>query len=66
MKLRGTDTEIKPCPFCGCTDIDYFETDYGQADDPYFYVISCTDCNANVFADGGELDDAIKLWNRRA
>lgn len=23
MKLQGTDIEIKPCPFCGCADIDY-------------------------------------------
>ena len=66
MKLRGeTDTEIKPCPFCGGVDIDYFDTDFGRDNEPYSYVIRCKDCNANVYAKGGDLDDAIELWNRR-
>jgi hypothetical protein len=23
MKIRGIDIGVKPCPFCGCVDIDY-------------------------------------------
>ena len=65
MKVRGRDTEVKPCPFCGCEEIDYFETDFGRADDPYSYAIRCNNCNASVFAESGYFDDAIELWNRR-
>lgn len=58
--------ELKPCPFCGSKDIDYFETDFGRADDPFYFVIKCKDCNANIYAENGSLEDAIAAWNRRA
>lgn len=57
--------KIKPCPFCGGTDIEYYETDFGRADEPYSYIIRCNGCNANVYAESGEYEDAITLWNKR-
>ena len=57
--------KVKPCPFCGGNDIDYYETDFGRADEPFYYIVKCKDCNAHIFAESGELEDAITLWNKR-
>ena len=34
--------------------------------EPYYCVVKCDDCNANIFAESGYLEDAFELWNRRA
>lgn len=60
MKIRGIDIGVKPCPFCGSTNIDFYEADFGRD------VVKCDDCNANIFAENGYLEDAFELWNRRA
>ncbi len=49
--------ELKPCPFCGSTEIRY---GYG----PLFPVVWCNKCDAQV-QDVDDVDDAIKLWNTR-
>ena len=66
MKIRGIDIGVKPCPFCGSTNIDFYETDFGRYGEPYYCVVKCDDCNANIFAESGYLEDAFELWNRRA
>ena len=59
--------ELKPCPFCGGNDIDIDETDFGRADDPYCYIVSCKGCHANVYVDSDStMEDAVAAWNRRA
>lgn len=57
--------ELKPCPFCGNTDIYLDGSDNLPPDDhPYWYVI-CSECGASVF---GNVDPevAAEAWNRRA
>lgn len=52
---------IKPCPFCGGTDIHIVENG------PDGFSITCKDCNAwvdNMFEDMTK-EQAIELWNRR-
>ena len=54
-------TELKPCPFCGGTDIHIVENG------PDGFSITCKDCNAwvdNIFEDMTK-EQAIELWNRR-
>lgn len=53
--------ELKPCPFCGSTDI--------KVHGPYFiedrYVmVKCNDCNCNT-AIYKTVDQAVEAWNRR-
>ena len=53
-------TELKPCPFCGSHDVEYYETgDYGF---PFNYVC-CRDCPASVRESSEQA--AITAWNTR-
>lgn len=51
--------ELKPCPFCGATDIECKQDDYG-----FFYVV-CNYCGGKVDANDGKAEFAIKGWNTR-
>lgn len=54
-------TELKPCPFCGGTDIRIVGVG------PDGFSITCKDCNVwvdNIFEDMTE-EQAIELWNMR-
>ena len=50
-----SEEELKPCPFCGNTNLHHTETSI-------FHAVWCKDCGAMVDIDDG---DAIKLWNTR-
>ncbi len=50
-----SEEELKPCPFCGSTNLYHTETSI-------FHAVWCKDCGAMVDIDDG---DAIKLWNTR-
>ena len=56
-------TELKPCPFCGSTDVHLIENDPGKSE----ISITCKDCN--VWVDhmfyAMTKEQAIELWNRR-
>ena len=57
--------KLKPCPFCGSTDIDTYETDTGIMGLRGYHYVMCGDC----YAETSKMDkkqDAVKLWNRRA
>ncbi len=54
------DIELKPCPFCGSSDIIFehflYEEVWGK----------CKNCGAQSgAAEGKTKDEAIKVWNRR-
>lgn len=53
-------TKLKPCPFCGSTDIFVHVDPHDGAD-----VVECWDCNANI-ASLNSKSDAIRGWNKRA
>ena len=63
-------SELKPCPFCGCEDIDEYEGDYGNG-------VYCMSCGAmmgeqihkhDFHYDGGRVsyEHARDAWNTRA
>lgn len=62
--------ELKPCPFCGCEDIDEYEGDYGNG----VYCMSCgvmmgEQIHKHDFHyDGGRVsyENARDAWNTRA
>ena len=56
-------TELKPCPFCGSTDVHLIENDCGKSE----VSITCKDCNVWVdhMFDAMTKEQAIELWNRR-
>lgn len=54
-------SELKPCPFCGGTDISC--ADAGRKTDVWF--IQCEDCFA-TFPHFDSKAEAIEAWNRRA
>lgn len=53
---------LKPCPFCGSTDVHLTEDDRGECEG-----ITCKDCNVWVdhMFDALSREEAIELWNRR-
>ena len=56
-------TELKPCPFCGSTDVHLVDNDPGKSE----VSITCKDCNVWVdhMFDAMSREEAIALWNRR-
>lgn len=54
---------LKPCPFCGSTDVHLVENDRGKSE----ISITCKDCNvwADHMFDALSKEQAIELWNRR-
>lgn len=58
------EIKLKPCPFCGGSDINTCTTDFGDADGPLYVCVECYDCNASVYAEFEET--AVAKWNRRA
>lgn len=59
--------ELKPCPFCGCTDV-YSDPDtcriFGERTG-YNYAVACSNCEA-VSLGCETLEGAVEEWNTRA
>ena len=62
-KEAKADSMLKPCPFCGSTDVHLIDNDPGRSE----VSITCKDCNVWVdhMFDAMSRDEAIELWNRR-
>lgn len=52
-------TDLKPCPFCGSSDIGAYEN-YSMC----AIEVVCQECGA-IIRSYGNLDNAIKRWNTR-
>jgi Lar family restriction alleviation protein len=50
--------EPKPCPFCGCLDLETRLTPSG------WYCVVCRECGA-IGPGDGQITTAIDLWNDR-
>lgn len=53
--------KLKPCPFCGGTNIDCLEAGFRTG----VWFVQCDECYA-TFPDFDSEAEAIKAWNRRA
>ena len=62
LALEAEET-LLPCPFCGEDNINIFETDFGQSEEPYQFAVECKSCGALVSAE--DKDAAVAAWNRR-
>lgn len=51
------EIELKPCPFCGCTDIRLIDVFGGGG------MVRCANCEAEMHS--LDIDMAFKKWNRR-
>ena len=55
-----SETKLKPCPFCGCKNIQFWETD----NDTHRFQIVCMQCfNGTDECISEEV--AMEQWNRR-
>lgn len=52
------EIELKPCPFCGSTDIDFI-------DDDWVGYVYCTNCGVET-PNYKPSTGAVEAWNRRA
>lgn len=64
LALEAEEEKPIPCPFCGESNIDIFETDFGRSEEPYQFAVKCKSCGALVSAE--DKNAAIATWNRRA
>ena len=60
---EGQNDFLKPCQFCGSTDVHLIENHPGKSE----ISITCKDCNVWVdhLFDAMSKEEAIALWNRR-
>ncbi len=60
------ETELKPCPFCGGTDIEIYSYDPydGYQGNLTRWCAVCTSCGCEY--DKEEKSAVIEAWNRRA
>lgn len=63
-----TEEELKPCPFCGNTNLYYYYYDSDDRGNPLDPCVRCDKCEI-IFkfrhGAGCDLDDIMKTWNRR-
>ncbi|MBQ6240895.1 MAG: Lar family restriction alleviation protein [Firmicutes bacterium] len=65
------ELKLKPCPFCGCTDI-YITFEHGYLDDSA--IVFCNNCKVSVKVEENDQEGfnektakrAVEAWNRRA
>mgnify|MGYP003440233389 CR=1 FL=1 len=61
-------TELKPCPFCGCKEVDY-EQESDSYSDWAEYKIVCQGCNGQNSSSSKDEElgrlEAKEAWNRR-
>ena len=62
--------ELKPCPFCGSANLNWYFLDVDNRGDPFDPCIKCKDCGLTVkfygerqFTKG--MHDIRDAWNRR-
>lgn len=61
-----TDDKLKPCLFCGGTDVEIVERNIGISKSPFFQPGCCNyDCGAELNAYPTKVE-AITAWNTRA
>ena len=58
------ETKLKPCPFCGGTDIESYQIKPSWTN-PY-WRIGCPDCGAWFEVADWTEEEAINAWNTRA
>ncbi|QBH96075.1 restriction alleviation protein, Lar family [Limnobaculum zhutongyuii] len=60
--------KLKPCPFCGSSEVELFEMD--EEDNPYrAWVVRCHKCDVQTAMFVGSIEQkkrcATNAWNRR-
>ena len=64
---NGAGTELKPCPFCGSTEIRIDEIKLRE--EPNHWQVRCLECGCGTLRYSyyalPSKDGAIKKWNRR-
>lgn len=56
--------KYKPCPFCGCEEVDVYETDSGVGGLRGEFYCMCDGCFAHTCTSDSKTE-AKALWNRR-
>lgn len=57
-KVKRNEKLLHACPFCGCQYIQLLIQNYG-------WLVSCTDCQAQIKSFSTYIKSAVLLWNRR-
>lgn len=52
--------KLKPCPFCGCTEVTFV-----TEDELCLNSIQCKNCPCSLSSSRRTLADLIQFWNRR-
>lgn len=57
------ELKLKPCPFCGCSDISMYTN--GSDLDNYSYIVECDGCGCLLDTGFESEERAAEEWNRR-
>ena len=59
------DKKLKPCPFCGSSDVHYsYDYDYYA---PHIFVIYCNGCDGEFYSkETYSKEQCVKWWNKRS
>lgn len=60
-------TELKPCPFCGSTDVSISELKekLSNGAERFFFAVECEECNF-FGPESFQKEGAANVWNTRA
>lgn len=62
--MTTPETALRPCPFCGCDDVNSDKRKGGPVGREWSHSVYCANCFAST-AGYGELGIALAHWNRR-
>lgn len=57
------ETKIKPCPFCGSTNIDYGKCLTSKTQTEKEFFVECENCGTEVNVPYDETNLALEMWN---
>ena len=60
----GSDYTLKPCPFCGCTEVVYMKYDHAAGER---WAVACMGCMAEIDPGWAQERHTVQsMWNKRS
>ena len=64
--VRGSEPELKACPFCGAPPGEVRTEDWSSSSGPRYWRVVCSRCGSETTLPTRCRAEAVDSWNRRA